>query len=73
LERPGRLGWADSKMKPGWAGSAGPREKWKRGRKKKRLARLDSVSSWVSARYQIGIRKISFFFKSFYNLHTNLN
>jgi hypothetical protein len=48
LERLGRLSWADSKMKPDWAGSAGPCEKWKRGRGKKRLAGPDSVSSWVS-------------------------
>jgi hypothetical protein len=33
----------------------------------------DSVSNWVSAQYRIGIRKILFFFKSFYNLQTNLN
>jgi hypothetical protein len=33
----------------------------------------DSVSSRVSAQYRIGIRKILFFFKSFYNLQTNLN
>jgi hypothetical protein len=65
LERRGRLGWADSKMKPGWAGSAGPHKKWKRVREKKRLAGSDSVSSWVSAHYQIGIRKILFFFKFF--------
>jgi hypothetical protein len=32
----------------------------------------DSVSSRVSAQYRIGIRKILFFFKSFYNLQTNL-
>jgi hypothetical protein len=73
LERPDRLGWANSKMKPGWAGSARPCEKWKRGRGKKSLAEPNSVSSWVSARYQIGTRKILFFFKSFYNLQTNLN
>jgi hypothetical protein len=36
-------------------------------------AGLDSVSSWVSAQYRIGIRKILFFFKSFCNLQTNLN
>jgi hypothetical protein len=29
--------------------------------------------NWVSARYRIGIRKIIFFFKSFYNLQTNLD
>jgi hypothetical protein len=33
----------------------------------------DSVSSRVLAQYRIGIRKILFFFKSFYNLQTNLN
>jgi hypothetical protein len=33
----------------------------------------DSVSIVVSAQYRIGIRKILFFFKSFYNLQTNLN
>jgi hypothetical protein len=33
----------------------------------------DSVSSWVSAQYRIGIRKILFFFKSFYNSQSNLN
>jgi hypothetical protein len=57
--RLGRLGWVTQKME--------------KGREKKRLAGLDSVSSWVSARYQIGIRKILFFFKYFYNLQTNLN
>jgi hypothetical protein len=31
------------------------------------------VSSRVSTQYRIGIRKILFFFKSFYNLQTNLN
>jgi hypothetical protein len=38
-----------------------------------RLAGPDSVSSWVLAPYQIGIRKILFFFNFFYNLQTNLN
>jgi hypothetical protein len=33
----------------------------------------NSVSSRVSAQYRIGIRKILFFFKSFYNLQSNLN
>jgi hypothetical protein len=36
-------------------------------------ARPDSNSSWVLAQYRIGIRKILFFFKYFYNLQTNLN
>jgi hypothetical protein len=46
------------------AGSAGPHEKWKRGREKRRLAGPDSVSK-SSAQYQIGTRKILLFFKSF--------
>jgi hypothetical protein len=58
----GGLGW-------GWAAQRIE----KKGRGKKRLAGPDSVSSWVSARYQIGTRKILFFFKYFYNLQTNLN
>jgi hypothetical protein len=33
----------------------------------------DSVSSRVLAQYQIGIWKILFFFKYFYNLQTDLN
>jgi hypothetical protein len=33
----------------------------------------NSFSSRVSAQYRIGIRKILFFFKSFYNLQSNLN
>jgi hypothetical protein len=72
-ERPGRLGWAYSYVKPGWAGSAGPCEKCKKGRGKKRLAGPNSISNWVSAHYQIGARKFLFLFKSFYNLQTNLN
>jgi hypothetical protein len=48
----------------GWLRWSGEREA---------AAGLDSVSSWVSAQYRIGIRKILFFFKSFYNLQTNLN
>jgi hypothetical protein len=36
----------------------------KRG--EERLAGPDSVSSWISAHYQIGIRKILFFIKSFF-------
>jgi hypothetical protein len=31
------------------------------------------ISGWVSAHYQMGIMKILLFFKSFYNLQTNLN
>jgi hypothetical protein len=72
LERPGRLGWANSKAKSGCAGSAVPHERWKGGGEV-RLAGPDSVSSWVLAPYQIGIRKILFFFNFFYNLQTNLN
>jgi hypothetical protein len=45
----------------------------KRGREKMRLAGPDSISGWVSARYRIRIRKLLFFFKSLYNLQTNLN
>jgi uncharacterized ferredoxin-like protein len=41
LERPGKLDWANSKIQPGWAGLAGPHEKQKRGRGKKRLAGPD--------------------------------
>jgi hypothetical protein len=37
----------------------------KGGRGKKRLARPGSASSWVSAHYQIGIRKTLFFFQIF--------
>jgi hypothetical protein len=29
--------------------------------------------SWVSTHYRVGVKKIIFFFKSFYNLQTNLN
>jgi hypothetical protein len=56
--------------------AAGPglgRAKMEKGRGKERLAGPSSAFSWVSAHYQIGIRKIIFFFKSFYNLQTNLN
>jgi hypothetical protein len=49
--------------------SAGPR--WSGEREA--AAGPDSISSRVSAQYRIRIRKILFFFKSFYNLQTNLN
>jgi hypothetical protein len=45
----------------------------KKGRGKKRPAGPDSDSSWVSSHCQIGTRKILLFFKSFYNLQTNLS
>jgi hypothetical protein len=48
-------------------------QKWKKGRGKEQLAGPGKASSWVSAHYQIGIRKILFFFKSFYIFQTNLN
>jgi hypothetical protein len=51
----------------------GPHEIWKRGSGRERLVGPDSDYNWVSAHYRIGTRKILFFFKSFYNLHTNLN
>jgi hypothetical protein len=72
----------------GRAGSAGPipkrsqaglvrlgraKDKNGGGGVEERLAGPDSVSRWVSVHYQMGIRKIIFFFKSFYNLQTNLN
>jgi hypothetical protein len=47
--------------------------KMEKGREKERPARPGSAYNWVSAHYQIGIRKILLFFKSFYNLQTNLN
>jgi hypothetical protein len=47
--------------------------KTEKGRGKEWLAGPGSPSSWVSAHYQIGTRKILFFFKPFYNLQTNLN
>jgi hypothetical protein len=53
----GRLGWAT-------------RKNWE---EKKRPVWPGSPSSWVSAHCQIGIRKSFSFFKSFYNLQTNLN
>jgi hypothetical protein len=67
----GRAGWRSAR--PSWAGWL--REKWKReeGKGKAGRAGPGSASSWVLAHYQIGIRKNIFFFKSFYNLQTNLN
>jgi hypothetical protein len=65
----GTMGWRLAR--PSWAGWL--REKWKKEEGKERLAGPGSTSSWVSAHYQIGIRKIIFIFKSFYNLQTNLN
>jgi hypothetical protein len=56
------------KLGRGWA-----TQKIEKGRGKKMPAGLDSYSSWVSSHCQIGTRKILFFFKSFYNLQTNLN
>jgi hypothetical protein len=54
----------------GWGRPAGwTAREWER----EAAAGPDSVSSWVSAQYRIRIRKILFFFKSFYNLQTNLN
>jgi hypothetical protein len=73
--RPGlaRLGRLQSEARLGRLGSAGLREKWKRGRGKNTPDGPDSASSRVSAGCQIGTRKILFFFKSFYNLQTILN
>jgi hypothetical protein len=55
------LGWG---RPAGWA-----MREWER----ETAAGPDSVSSRVSAQYRIGIRKILFFFKYFYNLQTDLN
>jgi hypothetical protein len=69
--------------KPGKA--AGLRENWpggplrglrgnrERGNGKEGLAGPGSATSRVSAHCRIGVRKSFFFFKSFYNLQTNLN
>jgi hypothetical protein len=59
--------------RPCLAGPASCAKNGKRRRGKERPVGPGSASSWVSAHYQIGIRKILFFFKSFYNLQTNLN
>jgi hypothetical protein len=62
-ELPGLLGL-------GWGSPAGwATREWER----ETTAGPDSVSSRVLAQYRIGIRKILFFFKPFYNLQTNLN
>jgi hypothetical protein len=61
----------ETKEGAGWADRlrAGPHT----GKGKGRMGWAGSRVSWVSAHYRVGVRKILFFFKSFYNLQTNLN
>jgi hypothetical protein len=49
------------------------RENREKGSGKEGLAGPSSATSRVSAHCRIGVRKSFFFFKSFYNLQTNLN